>query len=397
MRLAATGIALVLALTADAAAKEQRPMVLGTVWNGGGTTEIVKLDGLSLKPISRRARVDEPSSFVARSPGRDRAVFTIGRSQDRLRFLDMRRMRFVGGVRIGHVQGSLWREARRLVLLAGSERPSVFLVDPLTRRARLTQTLDGSVTAVARSATRLAVLLNPRERIGPATLAIIDANGNVREVPLPSIRAGGEIVDAATYSSRWQVPGLAIDPAGRHAVVVPAVGSVAHVDLETLDVALHSTKARTLARQRKRMEGWLRSATWFGPHLVAVTGTDYSPVGNSVRRTAAGVTLIDTRDWSARTIEPGATSVAVAGDRLLVSGGTWNEPSGNEGMGLSGYGPDGTKRFHLFGQAYVYVELVGRYAYLPAANNTRYTIVDPRRGTVVARVSMRQTTTLADG
>jgi hypothetical protein len=239
----------------------------------------------------------------------------------------------------------------------------------------------------------MVVLLTPKQRIGTATLAIVDADGDVRELTVPGMRAGAEVFDEATHTSRQQVPGLAIDPTGRRTLVIPAVGPVAEIDLETLDVALHSTTARTLAAQGKRVEGWQRSATWFGQHLVAVTGTDFSPV----RRTASGVTLIDTRDWSVRKIEPRATSVAVAGNRLLVWGGVWDELNRSEGMGLSGYGPDGAKRFHLFGQAYVYVEHVGRYAYLPSADNTRYRIVDPRRGSVIARVSMRETTTLADG
>jgi hypothetical protein len=305
-------------------------------------------------------------------------------------------MRFAGRLRIDHVQGALWRDAHRLVLLAG-ESPNVFLVDPTTRHVRLTRKLEGSVTAVARSANRLIVVLTPKQRIGPATLAIIDADGNVREVALPSIRAGAELVDTSTHTFRQQAPGLAIDPSGRHGVVVPAVGPIAKVDLETLDVALHSTTARTLAAPRKRLEGWLRSATWFGPHLVAVTGIDSSLAGSSVRRTPAGVTLIDTRDWSARQIEPRATNVAVAGNRLLVFGGAWDQQrQRTDGVGLSGYGPDGTRRFHLFGQAGVYVELVGKYAYLAADDNTRYTIVDPRRGGVVARVITRAITTLAD-
>ncbi len=398
MKLAATAIALVLALTAQAAAKSERPTVLGIVWNGDAT-DIVQLDPLSLKTISRRAGVGEPSWFLARSPARQRAVFAVGPAQDRLRFLDIRRMRFAGGIRISRVQGLLWRDAHRLVLLAAGERPTVFLVDPVMRRVRLTRALDGSVTAVARSATRLVALLTPKERIGPASLAIIDADGNVREVSLPSIRAGAELVDPSSHTFRAEVPGLAIDPVGSRVIVVPAGGSIVEINVDTLQVALHSAKARTLAAQRKVLEGWSRSATWFGPHLVAVTGTDSAFVGTSARMTPAGLTLIDTRDWSARTIEPRATSVAVADDTLLVCGAVWDpQRKRSEGMGLSGYGPDGTKRFHLFGEAGVsYVQIVAGYAYLASQNNTRYTIIDPYLGAVVARVSTRATTTLADG
>jgi hypothetical protein len=386
MKLAATAIALLLALTAEAAGKSQRPSVLGIVWYGA-TTEIVKLDALSLKPISRRARLDEPSWFIARSPARQRAVFTVGNSQARLRFLDVRRMRFAGGVGIGHVQGWLWRDAHRLVLVAGGEQPSVYLVDPLTREARLVRTLDGSVTAVTRSATWLVALLTPKDHIGPARLAVIDGDANVREVALPGVRAGWEVVDPTSHRSRQEVPGLAIDAARSRIIVVTAAGSVAEVNLDTLRFTLHTTKARTLARRQKALEGWIRSAAWFGRDLVAVTGNDFLLEGASVRVTPAGVTLIDTRDWSTRTMEPLARYAVVTGNTLLVCG-----------AGLSGYGLDGTKRFHLFGQQDVpYVQILAGYVYLAAKNNTRYTILDPYLGGVLKRVSTPNITTLADG
>jgi len=86
-------------------------------------------------------------------------------------------------------------------------------------------------------------------------------------------------------------------------------------------------------------------------------------------------------------MEPLARYAAVAGDTLLVCG-----------AGLSGYGPDGTKRFHLFGQQDVpYVQILAGYVYLAAKNNTRYTIVDPHLGGVLKRVSTPNITTLADG
>lgn len=398
MKFAATAIALLLALTAQAAAKTDRPTLLGIVWHGRAT-DIVKLDGLSLKPISRRARVNEPSWIVARSPAWDRAVITIGESQDRLRVLDLRRMRLAGRIQIARVQGSLWPDAHRLVLLTGAEQPSVYLVDPITRRVSLTKAFEGSIIAVTRRGTRLVALLAPKEKIGPASLVVVDADGTVRDVALPGLRAGWQLVDGATHRSRQEVPGLALDPTGRRAVVVPAVGSIADVDLGTLEVAFHAMKVRTLARRQKALEGWVRSATWFGPNLVAVTGADSSVVGESTRMAPAGLTLIDTRDWSTRIIEPRATSVAVAGTTLLVCGALWNpERERSEGMGLSGYAQDGTRQFHLFGEASVpSVQVLGAYVYVASDNNTRYIIVDPRSGRIVARVSTPVVTTLAEG
>ena len=380
IRAAATTIALLLVLAAEAAGQTERPPLLGIVWGGSGT-EIAKLDALTLRPVSESVRVNEPSWFVARSPSGNRAAFAVGRLQDRLRFLDLQRMRFVGGLRLPGAIGTLWRDPRRLVVVAGGDPTAVFVVDPLTRRARRTHYLDGSVTALARSAGRLVLLLAPRGRIGPARVAVVGAGGAVRELKVPGVRAGFEVVDQSNYTMRQEAPGLAVDPSGRRAVIVPAVGPVAEVDLATFTIALHVTKERSLAARQKQLVGWRRSATWFGPDLIAVSGSDTS----SMKQTPAGVTLIDARDWTTRSIEPLAWSVAVAGDTLVACG-----------SGLSGYAADGTKRFHLLeGDDVPSVQVLGGYVYVAADNNTRYTIVNPELGTVVGSVRTTSITTLA--
>jgi hypothetical protein len=121
---------------------------------------------------------------------------------------------------------------------------------------------------------------------------------------------------------------------------------------------------------------------WFG-QLIAVTGSD----STANTRRLAGLTLIDTRDWTQRPIDPNAWATVVAGDTLLVLG-----------DGVSGYATDGTKKFEVLRSEKIeYVQVLGGYAYIAAENNTRYTILDPATGTIVKRVRTPTITTLAGG
>ena len=116
-------------------------------------------------------------------------------------------------------------------------------------------------------------------------------------------------------------------PAGNRAYVIGAGEPFAEVDLAAMTVAYHGAGAgsRSLA---KAVNGPERTATWLGNGLIAVTGSDaHSVVGakdgqsfEHVWWTPAGLTLVDTKDWSSRLIDPNATSVEVANGLLLATG-----------------------------------------------------------------------------
>src|SRR5207253_3469117 len=113
-------------------------------------------------------------------------------------------------------------------------------------------------------------------------------------------------------------PALAVDPSGKRAAVVGSGGLVAEVDLDTLAVAYHPQAARSPARAGKAFEGWHRDALWLPNGTLAVTGMDYQwTVKNGAEEmsgTPAGVTLVDTRQWTSRVVDDGASSLARAGD-----------------------------------------------------------------------------------
>jgi hypothetical protein len=162
-------------------------------------------------------------------------------------------------------------------------------------------------------------------------------------------------LDGAGHRMRQRLPGLAVDPGGRRAYVVDH-GLVAEVDLRTLAVGYHAPTRSTslLARIRDWLEpaahakggsARTRSARWLGGGLIAVTGAD----AQHDRVLPAGLDLVDTRDWSIRTIDDDASDVRVAGDLLLAT---------TESTGLIAYGFDGDRRFELFGDRVAWIEQV---------------------------------------
>jgi hypothetical protein len=105
----------------------------------------------------------------------------------------------------------------------------------------------------------------------------------------------------------------------------------------------------------KADQGPTRQAVWLGRGLLAVTGFDahagVDPRGGQAEwQTPAGLKLIDTRAWSVRTLEPRAARVAIVSDRLLAFGALWDSREQKlSGSGLTAFGLDGSRRYHLYG------------------------------------------------
>jgi hypothetical protein len=113
----------------------------------------------------------------------------------------------------------------------------------------------------------------------------------------------------------------------------------------------------------------------------------------------AGITLIDTMDWSSRTLDHETTGVSYTGlgDVVLAWGSIWNATTQKSvGFGLSGYSSAGSRLFHLFGTEAVAVAAVaGTYAYVSSNSVTHYEIVDTTKGKIIGSVDTAQPTTLA--
>ena len=399
--------------------------LLGMVWDE--TAELVALESRTLRRVSAKGVElgEQFSGFAEVSPdGSSVAVFSNpvqgpagSAGSPTVRFVDARRMRAAGEELVlpggGYVAAVAWVDRRRLLVLAQGEQSRIVVVDALTRRIRATRAVEGRVVQSRETPSGIVLLLAPPDRIGPARLATVDARGRVAAVDLPGIRAGWERFDTGADhpGTRQLVPGLAVDPAGRLAVVVPPGRLATTVDLRTLAVTEHALvqPVSLLGRLRdwlepaaeaKTTDGPSRWALWLGDHLVAVTGADYEASvdadGNEQMAVKQiGLELIDTRDWTIREVEEKASMLAVAGDVLLAYGGPYAHSAGERGIGLVAYGADGQRRFHLFGDGYVGdVQVVGPYAYVGTDDGTRFRVVDVRSGDVVRTIRTEHPTAL---
>jgi hypothetical protein len=248
-----------------------------------------------------------------------------------------------------------------------------------------------------------AVLLSPLRGIGPAALAVVDRSGTLRTADLGRIEVGTEPFDPERISViHLAHPGLAVDPDSGRAFVVGAVPPVAEIDLATLAVRYHdlTRPSSFLARLRSGLEptaqakgapdGPVRSARWLGDGMLAVWGYDShgSVIGNDIQwsATPAGLSLVDTRDWSIRTVDPTASEAVPAGPDLLTWSSLWDSQARKtSGTGLSVYDRGGNRRFHLFGERPVpYAAPSGSRALVAFLSSTAsYAVIDLASGRVL--------------
>jgi hypothetical protein len=367
------------------------PPLLGFVGQGP-RAELVRVDPRTLRP-RRGRRIGAGSKACAPSSGGQacwmvpawsfaphRPLLALARhhggAPPSLRVVDVRRMRVTADVPLaGGAVGLLaWLTPERLLTvqeICCEERQRLVAVDLSSRRVAASRPLGGTVQRVGQTGRELLLLVAPANEIGPARLTVADARGAVRSVRLERILAGVKLLAGGDYRVERSIPGLAVDPKGRRAFVVgPEL--VAEVDLA--DLAVTYREPEPAASALSRLLGWLdppahakgatgpaRSARWLGGGLLAVTGTDEDLVEDArgeeqSRIRAAGLSLVDTRNWTVHSIDSGAAEVRVAGDLLLATGSS-RDPATQEGesIGLVAYGFDGRKRFQLFDGREVWV------------------------------------------
>jgi hypothetical protein len=125
-------------------------------------------------------------------------------------------------------------------------------------------------------------------------------------------------------------------------------------------------------------------------------GSDCAPACPEMSGTPAGVTLIDTRDWTSTVVDDGASFLARAGNVLLAFGGAYvSGPSRLAGIGLRGYEADGTLRFQRFGSEQIGdVQMANGLVYVAGCNDRCFRILDPVSGALVAKTETLLTTRL---
>jgi hypothetical protein len=393
---------------------EKPKTVLALEWSGDSVS-LVRADARTLRPARGRSL---PLARHAYGPSLspDGKLLALGGESGDVWLVDTRRLRVTGSVGAegyGHVVETAWLGGRLVAVVDRccteqrvTEGLTVSVLDPVRRRGIMGHTLNGSIQAAERTDSKLVLLVGPRAELGTARLVVADAQGETATVSLDRIAAGAEIRTGHTVS-RSARPGLALDRERNRAFVVGAGEPVAEVDLTTLSVQYHELRAPVslLGRLRDWLEpeaaakvmpnGPERHARWLGNGYLAVWGLDNTTTlderGNGqMRQSAAGVKLIDTRDWSVRTLDPQASGLAVADRTLLAFGWLWDSSAQQAaGVGLTAYGDDGSPQFHRFGAVPLYaVHVVGSRAFVPVSESA-YVVLDPQTGRVLRRISGR--------
>jgi hypothetical protein len=270
-----------------------------------------------------------------------------------LRVVDTKRLRTLAGREFGagELSALAWLGRSRLLALyegCGSET-KLLTVDIAGPRIVASENINGVVVRAVITTNELVALVAPEKAIGPGRLVVLSPTTGVRSVSLQEILTGQTSTTAGI--TRSVLPGLA--SSGRHAYVIPAAGPVAEVDLDSLRVSYHDSAWRHVAARAKASEGTTRHALPIGD-FIAVFGRDDETFTDAngrlnERGRPSGLDLIDTRNWSIRTLDDAATWAVVGGERLFVTRHTWDSSTQTiSGMGIAAYDRDGQKRFHLF-------------------------------------------------
>jgi len=394
--LALVALAAPVAASGDRASKTKAPRTVVAMGWTKSNSYVVRLDARSLKPRSRRlwlnARLNWAWSF---SPDRRYLAIGLG-TPARIRVVDPRRLKLMRTVPLppGRLRSVAWLTERTLVAywlpeIGASGFPRLVFVDPAEARVTRTIELEGWAWNLRADGEKLLMLMGAAgERIEPARIGVVGADGTLRQVTLDRIHLGGEGVPAR----RAAHPGFAVDPAGRAFVVGGEPGEpVAEIDLAMLGVTYRQPTAKRslLGRFRDWLEpaaaaktwpeGSYRSAFWLGAGRMAVTGFDVTRTGpDQVDFSPAGLSIIDTHDWTSEQVDRTTTGVAKVPGTLLAT-----DPIIGK-SGLTGYSLDGTRRYKIFDGKPVFVEqTLGETAYIHAGR--RAYVVDASSGRVLAR------------
>jgi hypothetical protein len=384
-------------------------VVLGT-----DQKRIFKLDPRTLEPLRGR-RVAHGGLYgrvTAFSGDRSKIVLGAPHSEGpgvrgaTLRFVDLERMRPLADdmrlARRGSIIATAWPAPRHVLAILQKPDSSfgeavVHQIDPVAGRVLGRRPLHGSIHAFARFGGGLVLLAGPPRSVGRARLVVVDAHDGVRGVSLPPIRAGQALSERYSGGRYPMVrPGLAVDPARGRAFVVGASGPLAEVDLASLRVAYHelSQPVSLLGRLRDLLEpeahahhpqGPIRQALWLGNGRIAVWGVGIR--GSNFEELASGLKLIDTRDWTVRTIDDRATDAALVGGILLAWGPITES---GKSIGVAGYSVKGERRFRLFsGKSVIPRAMLGDRAYFDVGRSwPKVSVVDVRAGRVLGTRSL---------
>jgi hypothetical protein len=367
----------VLAALAGASPASGRDGDLYALRYGAKMSLLVPYDPVALVPSGRAIRLGTFAQAWSISPDRSRFVAAAGWRVTRgqpaaLRFVDLARGRIEGTLtlpgELRRIAATAWVGGRVLAIATGSSSSTVYSIDPATRTVVRKAELDGALVLGDRSPNGVVLLLGERDRIGPATLALIDRTSRVRTVALGRITVGTEASGKGeTYSAKVRRPGLALSPDGGRAYVFSAGEPAAAVDLRTL--AVHYSPVRFPTAAAKRAEGQVRIAASLPDGRVVVAGYAFTAPGPTFLR------IVDPADWSSRTLTRESPWFRVGGGMVFAPGA--------RGRGLRMWTPSGSvvELFRTGSVSSVYV--VGSQAFVTFfGRGVKAAVVDLEAGRV---------------
>jgi hypothetical protein len=345
----------------------------------GPPPRLYAVDPRTLRPRRNRSAPVAGHAFGwSFSPSRDRLAAGSDATAE-LRLYDLRRLRVFGDIELvkpsvrGLVFASTWASRSRVLAVVvspgccGLGNTIVSGVNADTRRVLWRRDLHGSLQAGAAYRGGFLLVLGPRFAIGPSRLLVVAPDGSIRTARLDQIRSGWQRSGSGArfLAHQWN-PGLAIDPATARAFVVQAAAPVAEINLHRLSVRYHglSEPISLLGRlhnwvepeaEAKAMQGPQRQAVWLGDGRFAVTGVDYeASVDNRGQEqetdTPAGLKLIDTRNWSVRTLDHTTSSIVYASGVLFAFGTSWDSRTSTmRGSGLTAFDSGGRELYDRYG------------------------------------------------
>lgn len=376
---------------------------------------LVRLDLRNLRPLAGpKVDLGSVSYSWAFSPDRSLLAFArvdgtatnIADGNSYVRLVDPQELRVADDFPIG--AGTVWptttawlapNRLAAVVWHCCSAPSELVVVDPLARTVVERRALPGVLLDVAQGYSRLVVLSATEAGIAPVELLVVDGDGTIRSPMLDRIDGGSERLPGGEPGVDALRPALAVQRDGQRGFVLAPSGEVAEVDLASLAVTYHSLSSgrRAPASEAKRYKGSSRYAEVLDDRRVAMSGADDRPFLDKhgkelVRHRPAGLELVDTQHWTARTIDPDADSFAVAGDTLLATGSCWTTASlVHKGSGLSAYTFEGHRRFRLFKNEEVWIgQVFGTRAFvsrMQAYDPNVYRVVDLTKGRVAGKRS----------
>jgi hypothetical protein len=352
-----------------APAKPGHTSLYGLVSANAGTW-LSGLDPDTLEPLGTRLSLGTVGAFAYDSHGW--LAYADGR---RVRIVDVQRMRAFKSIPLwtGMPVAVGWLQWDTIVVVTGMSVLEVRAIDWATERVVRTARVNGTVVARARGDDELVLLLAPAGEIGPARLLVVEPTGKARVIPVPRISAGQQW-DSSTDppTGKGRQPGLALDAEHDVAYVV-GDGLVAEVPLAG-SAAYHSLRGSFA----KVIAGKWVSAAWLGNGTLAIAG---SVSADGRRIDATGLELVDTRTWTSKVVENGASWVEPSNGLALVTGTSWMDGEERRGIGVLGIDSNGNERFHV---------LAGEWASVVGVSATRaYLSRDGRRGAAVDLASGR--------